>query len=185
MEINPYGARGNDFMSVESRYNTEHNYRSEKHIPNSRRGTYVDGNTVRKIQAEPKRREENLPERKIRRSHQRRPVRMAGIDGVSFMFLTAALVVVLAVAFSYISAQNDVHVMKNNVVELQTQISETKEANDEKYEEIIGKVDLSEVYKKATKKLNMVRAKKNQIYTYDNKKSGMVKQYADIPGVDE
>ena len=47
--------------------------------------------------------------------------------------------------------------MKNNVVELQTQISETKEANDEKYEEIIGKVDLSEVYKKATKELNMVR----------------------------
>ena len=30
-----------------------------------------------------------------------------------------------------------------------------------------------------------VRAGKNQIYTYDNKKSGMVKQYADIPGVDE
>ena len=62
---------------------------------------------------------------------------------------------------------------------------EYRETNDQKYEEIIGKVDLSEVYKKATKKLNMVRAKKNQIYTYDNKKSGMVKQYADIPGVDE
>lgn len=172
-------------MSVESRNHTEYNYRSERHIPNSRRGAYVDGNTVRKIQAEPRRREEDLPQRKLKRSHQRKPVRMAGIDGTSFMFLTCALVVVLAVAFSYITAQNNVHVMKNNVVELQTQIAEIKEDNNEKYEEIIGKVDLSEVYRKATKKLHMVRAKNNQVYTYDNKKSGMVKQYADIPGADK
>jgi len=110
---------------------------------------------------------------------------MAGIDGVSFVFLTCALVAVIAVAFTYITMQNNVHAMKNNVVELQTQIAETKEANNEQYEKILGKVDLADVYKKATKKLNMVRAENNQVYTYDNKKSDMVKQYADIPGADE
>lgn len=172
-------------MSVDSRYRTEDNYRSERHIPNSKRGSYVEGNTVRKLQVEPRRREEDLPQRKLRRSHQRRPVKMAGIDGVSFAFLICALAVVITVAFTYITMQNNVHVMKNSVVELQTQIAEAKEANNEKYEEIMGKVDLADVYKKATEKLKMVRAENNQVYTYENKKSDMVKQYADIPGADE
>ena len=172
-------------MATESRYNTERHYRSERHIPNSRRSSYIEGNTVRKVHAEPRRREEDLPQRKLRRYPQKRPVKMAGIDGVSFVFLTCALVAVIAVAFTYITMQKNVHAMKNNVVELQTQIAETKEANNEQYEKILGKVDLADVYKKATKKLNMVRAENNQVYTYDNKKSDMVKQYADIPGADE
>ena len=49
----------------------------------------------------------------------------------------------------------------------------------------MGKVDLADLYKKATEKLKMVRAENNQVYTYENKKSDMVKQYADIPGADE
>ena len=39
----------------------------------------------------------------------------------------------------------------------------------------------SEIYEKATKKLKMVQAESNQIYKYKNRKSDMVKQYADIP----
>jgi hypothetical protein len=42
-------------------------------------------------------------------------------------------------------------------------------------------VDLAEVYAIATGELGMTQAVDNQVYKYDNNKSDMVKQYADIP----
>lgn len=72
--------------------------------------------------------------------------------------------------------------IEKQVVSLQTEIQEQKTLNNEKYEEILNGVDLAQIYKRATRKLNMVRAENNQVYKYKNKKSDMVKQYADIPG---
>ena len=66
-------------------------------------------------------------------------------------------------------------------VALQSEIQEQKISNDEKYEEILNGVDLSQIYKKATRKLGMVRADNNQVFKYKNKKSDMVKQYAKVP----
>ena len=40
---------------------------------------------------------------------------------------------------------------------------------------------MSQIYKKATRKLGMVRAENNQVFKYKNKKSDMVKQYAKVP----
>lgn len=67
------------------------------------------------------------------------------------------------------------------MVALQSEIQEQKISNDEKYEEILNGVDLSQIYKKATRKLGMVRAENNQVFKYKNKKSDMVKQYAKVP----
>ena len=64
---------------------------------------------------------------------------------------------------------------------MQSEIADEKEDYESDYQAITDSVDLAEIYEKATKKLKMVQAESNQIYTYKNRKSDMVKQYADIP----
>lgn len=147
--------------------------------------TYVDGNTVRQMNTVPRRRPEERPVREPRRYPHKKPVRMPGIDAVSFVFLMMALCAALYICFSYIQIQNQVHGMKDEIVSMQSSIAETKEENDQEYQDILDSVDLAEVFEKATKKLNMVQAESNQIYTYENKKSDMVKQYAEIPGAED
>lgn len=144
--------------------------------------TYIDGNTVRKIAANPRRREEDRPEREPKRYPVRQPVKMPGISGKAFVFMTALLLAVMFMGFSYLSTQSEVRRMKNEVVSLQSEIAEQRELYDEEYQNIANSVDIAKIYERATEKLKMVHAENNQIYTYNNKKSDLVKQYADIPG---
>lgn len=144
--------------------------------------SYVDGNTVRKESAVPKKRERVRPRPEPKRYPERKPARIAGISGRAFVFLTVMVSAVTVCGFSYLSAQYEVREMKSQIVELQSEISQQKEDNEMAYEEIKASVDLAEIYERATKKLKMVQAENNQVYKYSNKKSDMVKQYADIPG---
>ena len=146
--------------------------------------TYVDGNTVRKASALPKRREQDRPRREPKRYPVRQPVKMPGISGKGFLFLTFMLSAVVFMGFSYLSTQSEVRQMKNQVVAMQTDIAQQRELYDEEYQNIENSVDIAKIYERATKKLKMVHAQNNQVYTYSNKKSGLVKQYADIPGAD-
>lgn len=172
-------------MADVSNRRMENRYRQSGYEQNYRRASYVDGNTVRQLNAVPKRRQENTPKYRPVKHKAKKPVSMFGIDGVSFAFMVCVLCVVVFVAFSYIHTQNEVREMKKEIISLQTEIEEQKEENDIKYNEILAGVDLAEIYKKATKKLKMVMADGNKVYTYKNKKSDMVKQYADIPSADD
>lgn len=142
----------------------------------------IDGNTVRQLNAVPKRRERELPGQRPYRRPEKQPARMAGIDGVSFVFMVCVLCVVMFAAFAYIHTQNQVRSMKKEIVSMQTEIEEQQEKNNIKYNEILAGVDLAEIYKRATKKLHMVMADGNKVYKYKNKNSDMVKQYGDVPG---
>ncbi len=171
--------------------NRRMNNRSRQHrqAADYRRNSYVDGNTVRKLNTVPERRREETtrkaPKRRSQKNPVRNPVSLAGIDGASFMFMFLALSVVILVSLSYVQIQNNVRDMKKEIVSLQSDIEEQKEKNDIKYNEIVASVDLSEIYRRATKKLNMVMADGNKVYKYRNKKSNMVKQHADIPEADD
>lgn len=172
-------ARGNT-----SRYSSRyHGYSSKE------RHTYVDGNTVRRIDTLPRRseeerrREEERRKRLLRRRILEQPVHMPGMDRVSIVFLAAAVAVTLYVCFTYIQTQNQVYEQKNQVVRMEYSIASQKESNADAYQEILDSVDLSEVYDKATGKLGMVQARDNQIHTYKSKKSDTVKQYGVIPEV--
>lgn len=150
--------------------------------------TYIDGNTVRRLapnaNALPKRRERVEPKREPQRSPQRMPVKMPGISGRAFVFLLAMLGLVVFMGFSFLTTQGEVRQQKAEVIALQTQIAVEREEYDEAYQAIVDSVDLAEIYERATADLKMVRAKNSQIYTYTNKKSDMVRQYADIPGAE-
>lgn len=145
----------------------------------------IDGNTVRQLNAVPKRREREVPRQKPQRRPERQPAKMAGIDGVSFVFMVCVLCVVMFVAFAYIHTQNQVRSMKKEIVSMQADIEEQQEKNNIKYNEILASVDLAEIYKRATKKLHMVMADGNKVYKYKNKNSDMVKQYGDVPGPED
>ncbi|MDD7403012.1 MAG: hypothetical protein SO170_10825 [Butyribacter sp.] len=150
-----------------------------------RENSYVEGNTVRKMSAVPKRREEVEPKRAPKEYPQRKPVRMPGISLKGFAFMTVLLGAVIFSCFSYLSTQNELRTKKAEVIRLQSVNEEQREENEEAYQAVMETVDLSEIYEKATKKLKMVQAESNQIYTYTNKKSDMVKQYADIPNTEK
>ena len=146
--------------------------------------SYVEGNTVRRMSALPERRREVRPVREPGRQPERQPVRMPGISGRAFVFLTIMLMMVVCTGFMYLSVKSTVAGQKSKIVALQSEIASMKEQNDETYQSIENSVNLAHIYETATKKLKMVQAKRNQIYTYSNKKSDMVKQYANIPGAD-
>lgn len=151
------------------------------------RHTYVDGNTVRRIDTLPRRneeerrREEERREQQIRRRVLQQPVRMPWVDMKSVLFLAVAAAVTLYVCFTYIQAQNHVQEQKNKVVQMEYSLASQKESNNDTYQEILDSVDLSEVYDRATGKLGMVQAQDNQIHKYQSKKSDTVKQYGKIP----
>lgn len=165
-------------------YQTHSHMQGRNMTSEGRTHSYVDGNTVRKTSALPKRREEIRPERRERPQPTRQPVKIPGISGRAFIFLMAMLSAVIFMGFSYLSAQSQVRQMKNEVLTLQSDIAEQKELYDEEYQKIVNSVDVAQIYERATKKLKMVHAENNQIFTYSNKKSDLVKQYADIPGAD-
>ncbi|HBA96642.1 MAG TPA: hypothetical protein DCZ23_00900 [Lachnospiraceae bacterium] len=153
-------------------------YRQTTYVNNA---NGIDGNTARRLNAVPERRERDAPGQRPQKRPQRQPARMTGIDGVSFLFMMCALCVVAFVTFSYIHAQNSIRSMKKEVVALQAEVEEQQEKNDTEYNKILAGVDLADIYKYATEKLHMVMADGNKVYKYKNKKSDMVKQYSDIP----
>lgn len=166
------------------RYNRANTGEASSKSPASRTHSYVEGNTVRKADALPKKKE-RIQERPVPKKYpERKPAVISGISGRNFIFLTAMAAIIAAVGFTYLSAQSEVRGMKKKIVAMQSEIAEQKEENDTAYQEIVDSVAISEIYKKATEKLRMVQAENNQIYTYKNKKSDMVKQYADIPESD-
>lgn len=152
------------------------------HVGNGYGNNYIDGNTARQLNAVPKRKEEDAPERAGRKRIRRLPVSMPGIDGASFAFMTIALCAVILTAFMYIQSQNQTRGMKSEIISLQTEIDELEEENDVKYNQILAEVDLSDIYRRATRKLHMVMADGNKVYSYKSKKGDVVKQHADIPG---
>lgn len=168
-------------MADRRRYSGEYRSSYDRGYAKIERQTYIDGNTARQLNAEPKRREEQRPERRTRRYPQKKPVHMPGIDRISFLFLAVVMALTIFVCFTYIQTQNTVHEEKNTIVRMKSEIATAKENNTVAYQEIIDSVDLSEVYKKATESLHMVQAGSDQIYTYECKKSDMVKQYGEIP----
>lgn len=145
------------------------------------RSGYVYGNVAHQLEEVPERRQAPERRRKTKVYPKQRPVDMPSISAGSFAFLIAATLVVLAFCFQYLKVQSGITQMQSEAVTLQKEIAEARIENEEAYRRISDSVDLSKVYEIATGELGMTQAVDNQVYTYDNKKSDMVKQYGDIP----
>lgn len=164
-------------MPMATRPNKQYNTRRRQvnHNP------YVYGNLAHQLEEVPQRRRQPNRHSEQKRAPKQRPVAVPVLSGSAFMFLIVAAVAVLVSGFMYLRVQSNLTQMKNQVISLQTSNAELKMENKETYANIVASVDLSEVYQIATGELGMIQAVDNQVFTYDNKKSDMVKQHGDIP----
>lgn len=151
---------------------------------------YVHGSAVRHLQPAPseeeiyRRRRETEKERRERerRRHkkQRELDRFFRMDFLSFAVLFTGTVAMLILCCTMISSQASVTRMKKTIAAKELELSNLQKQNDSDLAEINASIDLTKIYKKATKKLGMVHAGENQIIEYDSTKSDYVRQYGDI-----
>ena len=148
--------------------------------------SYVDGNTVRKLEVAeeiiPERHTEPIQKEKAKTANKKAKVeRLQGMDLFSILFLCVALIFAGASCVKYLNAQADATHMKNQIASLETDIMNLKEENKTAQESITSEIDLDYIYKIATKQLGMVHPSKDQVVTYESGTSDSVKQYGDIP----
>lgn len=156
----------------------------------ARKDYYVDGNTIRRLEAAPdyrkekrereeREREEQL--RKRRRQARRNQERMLRMDKSYVAFLTIAVVIFGVFSSIYIKLQSDVTTRMNTIGNLESQIADLKADNDEAYKRIRMSVDLDSVKEKALNELGMSYAKASQIIYYTVDSDDFMNQYSEIP----
>lgn len=138
---------------------------------------YIEGNAARQVAAPDKRRYEE-PQRSTKTLPRRRKKK---VSVLSLIVTSAAIFACVYLCVSYVMVYSDITATSKEIASLKAQITETKASNEAAYEEIDSSVDLNAIYERATGKLGMVPAKKNQVFTYNNQKSDRVRQYSDIP----
>lgn len=152
---------------------------------------YVDGNTVRRVNAAPDYRKaqqerierEQEEERRRRRRQARRNQEKALRMSRSYVtFLTMAVLVFAVFAGAYIKIQSDVTARMKNIAKLESQIADLKADNDEAFKRISMAVDLDSVKNTALNELGMSYARESQIIYYTVGDDDYMNQYSEIPG---
>ena len=148
--------------------------------------TYVEGNTVRKI--EPLRREEpRTPEQREigkktlsreARRNQERSLRMSAPFVIVLAMASAAL---LGICLVYLQLQSSITTHIYNIEQYEAQISELQVENRSLASKINTCTDLDYIYQVATEELGMVYPGEDQVIVYDRTESEYVRQYENIP----
>ncbi len=149
--------------------------------------TYIDGNTVRKLEAAPDYRRQQ--EEKRRQEIQRRNKQVARRNREKAMqmsrgyvaFLSVAAIVTALVSAAYIQLQSDVTSRMKNISSLESQVADLKADNDATLKRIDTSVNLNTVKDVAMNQLGMVYAGKDQIIYYSVDDDDYMNQYSDIP----
>ena len=152
-----------------------------------RRQAYGEGNTVRKLNAVPRR----LPEEQERREQEKRRntdrrtrmnrERALRMNPAYLLFLTLAVVATVGICSMYIKLQADLSSRKSHVASLESQILELRTDNDAALNRIETSVDLTEVKDTAMNSLGMVYPSQDQIVYYEVDNNDYMNQYQDIP----
>ncbi|MGN0353006.1 MAG: hypothetical protein ACI4ES_15275 [Roseburia sp.] len=151
---------------------------------------YVDGNTVRRLEAAPdnrreleRRREEERQEelRRKKRVARRNQERALQMSRGYVAFLTVAVIVSGIFAGTYIKIQSDITNRMKNIASLESQITELRADNDAVEKRINTSADLNTVKDIAMNQLGMTYASPDQIIYYSVDKEDYMNQYSDIP----
>lgn len=147
------------------------------------RTSYIEGNTVRKLNAVPDIRREERPlelPSKGRQEH-RQPRALSGVSFTSLLVLTAAIIATLYICVEYLKLQSQVTRMDKTIVSMEQKLSDMTNENDAAYEAINTSYDLNYVYHVAVDELGMVYPNNNKVITYQSSNDDFVEQYEDIP----
>lgn len=155
-----------------------------------RNGNYIDGNTVRRMEAAPDyrrereeriRREREKEQQRRQRAVRRNQERALRTSKSYVAFMTMAVFVFAAFTGLYIKIQSDVTVRMKTIASLESQIADVKADNDEAYKRINTSVNLEAVRNVAMTELGMSYAKESQIIYYSVGDDDYMNQYSEIP----
>ena len=150
---------------------------------------YVNGSTVRQLEAQPIRREridrtkiQEEQQKKRRRNAARRNRERALHMSRSYVaFLTLCVGVVAFAAVALVQIQSQVTQRMEHIAALESQITDLKADNDARYKEIVTSVDLDYIKDVAMNQLGMQYATEEQIIYYSVENNNFMDQYSDIP----
>ncbi len=154
-----------------------------------RNNYYINGNTVRRVGTEPVRREQKSRQQQQadRRKRSRRNAARRNRQRALYMnrgyvaFLSICVVISAVAAFLLVRIQMDIKDRMNNIATLESQITDLKADNDERYKRITTSVDLNRIKDIAVNELGMDYAGQDQVIYYTVEKTNYMDQYSDIP----
>lgn len=152
----------------------------------------VEGNTVRAVrqeavlrhaQAQREQRRRQLLENERRRENAvyAQKQRALSLDLPYLLVLLAAVLIIAAIFYNYLSLKSDIDQNMNSVKTLEVQLENLRTENDALEQSIDTSVDLNHVYEVAVNELGMIHAGKNNVIQYDKTESEYVRQNEDIP----
>ena len=146
----------------------------------TQRTPYVYGSAAPNIEVMPRREDDYERRRQTRPVSRPRPKRKAKIDKVAVLLTALTFFVVMAAGIFYLRLQFQSTYLSKSVVNLQSEVVNMERENTVAEMELDNNVDLTEIYRKATKELGMCQPKDNQVFTYESKKSTQVRQHSAI-----
>lgn len=153
-----------------------------------RNRAYIEGNTVRKLDAVPNRypdaheeRERKEKERRANRAAKHNRQRAMQMGPGYVLFLTAAVCVTLGVCLIYVQLQSDINGRMKHIASLESEMLDLKTGNEATLRRIETSVNLEEIRSKALNEMGMVYPTKDQIIYYDVDLNDYMNQYQDIP----
>lgn len=163
------------------------------------RGMYVDGNTARRLQEVPerknrpaqvKRRQTDTGKKELAaavRRHelskeaQRNREKAKSMNLGFVVFLAAVSVAVLFFCVHYLQLKSEITGKMSEVATLESELTQLKEDNDAYYSQVTSNVDLTKIKQLAIGRLGMKYPSEEQTMTYQTARSSYVRQYQDVP----
>lgn len=150
-------------------------------------GVYVEGNTVRRMEAAPdyrREREERKREEERQRKQRvasRNQQKVAHMNRGYVAFLAFATALIGGAAVIYVNLQSSINVHMKNIAVLESQVSDLRADNDATEKRIEASVNIADIKSTAINQLGMVYAGADQIVHYTVNQEDYMNQYEDIP----
>lgn len=170
---------------------------NQEEMANRRNIGYIEGNTVRKMEAAPQRRGEQVHrelerkqekdrvreerQRKARIVARRNQEKALQMSPGYVIFLTIAMVAMVSVCAVYLKLQSDISNRMKTVATLEAQVTDLKTQNDGNLKRINTSIDLESIKNTAINELGMVYPSKDQIVYFNIETTDYMNQYEDIP----
>ncbi len=154
-----------------------------------KRNYYVDGTSVRELNAAPKRvprRDPRVIERERKQKNRRNAVRRNRERELSMnfgfvAFLSICVILCAAACVILVKAQSSATQNLKNITALESRVTDLKTSNDEMEKRLHTSIDLNEIKDIAINQLGMKYASEDQIVYYHVEKTNYMDQYGDIP----
>ncbi|MCC8049965.1 MAG: hypothetical protein LIO99_13845 [Clostridiales bacterium] len=143
--------------------------------------TYIDGNTVRKLDVETQPINQPKQPAEVSPSIRRNRERALQMNFAYVLFLTAAAVIAVFVCVNFLQLRAVNTLLSEEVATLSAELDSAILENDSEYNRVMNSVDLEHVKEVATDELGMQQATSDQIVTYEIEDGDYVRQYSEIP----